>query len=289
MLAGTLALVGTLLGSCGDVAPMPDVDLLVRVAAGKTTVRPGEGIPITVTRVWPRSHEPSPWDDAMLEPLILREPNVTRREDDRRVEETRTWRAYVFRLEDVRVPEVLFASRPKNGEGLSIARSTPITFTVVPELDAENPGAPELPGAAPAGPPPAWRWILVLALVILGFEVVSGRRRRRLRRTLAAQRAAPRVTLETVKARRAITPEALASDLALVVDAVRDHLALSTHVPARARTSEEILGQLLGSPRAEFAAVAGPADEAKFGARTVTPAVLATALERAFALVEGRP
>ena len=71
--------------------------------------------PLTVTRVWRADHEPSPWDASLLEPLILRDEQVTRREARGRIEETRRYRAYVFRLNDVQVPEILFASRPRAG------------------------------------------------------------------------------------------------------------------------------------------------------------------------------
>ena len=273
---------------CGGEAPMPDGDLLVRVAASKTTVHPGEGVELTVTRVWLRSHEPSPWDDAALEPLILRDEQVRRREDDRRIEETRTYRAYVMRRADVQVPEVLFASRPREGDGLSIARSTPLAFTVVPQVDDENPGRPELPGSPPAGPTAVWIWAALLGLLMLGFEVVAGRHRWARKRAFAARYRAPREAIEAIRARESTSPEDCARDLADAVDAVRDHVAFTTPVPARARTTEELTAALLGDAARAYADVAAPADQAKFAAAAITPTQLGAALDRALALVGGK-
>ncbi len=280
-----LLCLGTLVG-CGEPDRMPDADLLVRVAAGTTRVHPGEGVPLTVTRVWRADHEPSPWDDAMLEPLILRAEGVERVEARGRIRETRRYRAYVFRRDDVRVPEVVFASRPKTGGAVSFARSSPISIRVVPEVAAENPGAPELPGDPPAGPPPAWLWVLGLGLLIAGFEAVAWRHRRGLYARAEARRLAPLRTLRAIEARAATAPADVAADMAATLDAVRDWIAWRTGVPARARTREEIFALLHAPRRAAWDAIAAPVDASKFAAVQATPETLAATVARALAFVE---
>ena len=276
-----------LLGSCGETQPLPDVDLLVRVEAGATTVRPGQGIPLKVTRVWRADHEPSPWDDASLEPLILRDEVVTHREGNGRIEEVRQYRGYVFRLEDVSVPEIVFASRPRDGGAISLARSTPVAFTVTPELDPENPGPPEGPGEAPPGPPPVWTWLGVMLAIIAGFEVLAWRRRRGTARAWADRRAAPARELQRLRSEPTDTPEQRRAVLAAAMDAVRDDIALRTGVPARARTSEEITALLAGAPA--WDALATVADRSKFAGGHVDGATLADVLDRAIAFVESDP
>ena len=282
-----LALLAILLAGCGEVERVPDADLLVRVAAAKTSVRPGEGIPLTVTRVWRASHEPAPWDDAFLEPLVLRDERVERREAGGRIQETRRYRAYVFRREDVRVPEVVFASRPKAGGAVAWARSTPIELRVVPEVDADDPGAPELPGAAPPAPPPAWLWAFVLGLLVAGFELVAWRHRRAGRLAAEARRLAPSRALHAIRKREASEPAEVARDLVATLDAVRDAIAWRTGVPARARTREEIHGLLAGEGRAAYEAMAAPVEASKYAGTAPTAAVLRATVDRALTFVEG--
>lgn len=282
--ASTPVLVG-----CGETHPMPEVDLLVRVEAATTSVRPGQGVPVTVTRVWRRDHEPSPWDDAALEPLILRDERVSRREGRERVLETRRYRAYVFRLDDVQVPEIVFASRPKAGGPIAIARSTPLALTVRPELDPERPGPPEGPGEAPPRPAPAGMWVGVLLLLVAAFEGLVWRARRRVLRAERARRAAPAATLRALRAKASTDPEACRADLAVAVDAVRDHLAMATGVPARARTTEELASVLDADMAARWCAFAAPADRARFAGDAVDADALVAALDRGLAIAEGDP
>lgn len=274
---------------CGEVQPMPEVDLLVRVAAGKTRVHPGEGVALTVTRVWRTDHEPSPWDDAVLEPLVLRAAHVSRRAGGGRIEETRRYRAYVFGLEDVVVPEVVFASRPKGGGALSLARSAPLALRVSPVLDPKAPGPPEPPGKRPAGPVPPWLWGGVLLLLVAGFEFVAWRGRHTVRQARAARLGAAARTLEALRARAARTPADCRADLTAAVDAVRDHLAVAEGLPARAWTSEEIEHALRDPDASSWRLLAAGADRTKFADAPVRADELQAALTRALALVRAEP
>ncbi|MDA1195261.1 MAG: hypothetical protein O2894_08755, partial [Planctomycetota bacterium] len=117
------ALLGCLLlvGGCGEPVAFPPGDLFIGLAPEAPRVRPGAGIPLTVTRVWRTDHEPAPWDDAVLAPLTLRDERIATTTLGGRVMEQRHYRAYAFALKDVVVPEIVFAAH-RDGV-LSVARS----------------------------------------------------------------------------------------------------------------------------------------------------------------------
>ncbi len=279
-----LALV--LLACCGErQAPLPAVDLQIRLVAGARTVRPGEGFTLDVVRTWRKELDPSPWDDGMLSPLVVREDAVERRADGRRIQETRRLRAYAFSLGDVRVPAVPFAGRPKDGGELRIAAAKPLRLRVEPELDPADPGAPELPGGLPEEDA-AWPlWLALLAGLALGGLLAW---RRRLARSVHAERlpSEPEIPAEVraqealarIRAQEAPDPVADAEAVACVV---RSFVAERFGLAADRRTTEE----LAVVPGVE--PVLARCDRVKFGAQVPTLAQRASLLDVAEAFVRG--
>lgn len=175
-------LLAFLLPACGGRNPIPEVDLQVSVHVGAERVHPGEAFPLTVTRIWRKDIEPSPWDDGMLSPLVVRAEGTARTEDELRVRERLYFRAYAFSLASVKIPPVLLVGRSIGGSGRVLARSEPIALTVEPVLEAAAPGEAELPDVPPA-PGRSRSPLLVLLLTVLavlaGAALVARRRRAR--------------------------------------------------------------------------------------------------------------
>ncbi|MHC4818686.1 MAG: hypothetical protein ACYTF8_11590, partial [Planctomycetota bacterium] len=151
----SLLLALALAAACGDETSIADVPL--EISAGTAEVELGKGFPLTVVRTWRRGQTPAAWDDEALVPLEVRLLETTRREDDRRVEETRHYRGYAFSLTDVRVP----------GLELRVKRA----------LDPASPGPAELPGEPLAEPSSRWPWAAVGVTVFAAFVLLLRRRR----------------------------------------------------------------------------------------------------------------
>lgn len=257
--------------SCGDgAAPITASDLTVRVRFAKNTVAPGEGVAVEVVRVWNKSLDPSPWDDAMLSPLSVRTVSVTRREDAQRVEEARRLHAYAFTRKDVAIPAIPFAGRPADGGDLKVAATRPLVLRVRPEVEAAAPGPPELPEPLPA---PALPWLLLALLVGAA--------------TLAI---AARWGLEAAPAPAASPIPGLADagrDPAAVAHAIRAFVSARCGVPALLRTTEETLAALPREAGA-LAAVLGPCDRAKFARENLSDADVDAVVEAARSWLEAR-
>lgn len=226
------------LAACGaEREPIAAVDARIRLEASRREVHPGQGFQLTAVRVWRKGCEPSPWDDALLSPLVLRAEGVETREDARRVEETRRFRAYVFSRKDVTVPAVPFAARPDDGSELRIAASRPLRLSIVPQVDADDPGAPELPGDLPGSGFPWWVLLGVLVLVQGGFLLLL--RRRRPGEAPPAPPPDPRAEaltrLETIQRTGDVD-----TDMQALTAALRGYIAERDGMPARARTTEEL-------------------------------------------------
>ncbi len=226
------------LAACGaEREPIAAADARIRLEASHREVHPGQGFRLTAVRVWRKGFEPSPWDDALLSPLVLRAEGVETREDGRRVEETRRFDAYVFSRKDVTVPAVPFAAKPDDGSELRIAASRPLRLSIVPQVDADDPGAPELPGDLPGGGFPWWALLGVLVLLQGGFLLLL-----RARRPAAAPPAPPRdpraealAQLETIQRSGDVD-----ADMQALTAVLRGYVAQRDGVPARARTTEEL-------------------------------------------------
>jgi len=128
------------LAACGDATPIADVPLRITAATGEIEL--GKAFPLTVVRTWSKD-EAQKWSDEALAPLEARLQETSRREDRRRVEETRRYHAYAFGLADV---------------------SEPVTLDVKRALDPKSPGPPELPGDLLSEP---FSWWLATGLAAL--------------------------------------------------------------------------------------------------------------------------
>ncbi|MHC4933335.1 MAG: hypothetical protein ACYTGV_14215 [Planctomycetota bacterium] len=146
-----------LAAACGDREPLSDRPL--RVTAGREEVGFGEGFPLAVVRTWGKDESPAEWTEDLLAPLSVRLVETARREDERRIEETRHYVAYAFTLGSLALP----------------VSGSPLT--VKPALDPDAPGPAELPREPFPAPTPWYLWPLggLLALVLLTLLV---RRRR---------------------------------------------------------------------------------------------------------------
>ena len=246
------------LTACGGPGAIPEVDLGVHVAVGRTSVTTGEGFPVTVTRIWRKDVEPSPWDDGMLSPLVVRPVETERREDRLRIEEVRRFRAHAFSLEAVTIPPVLFVGRSIGGSGKVIARSEPISLDVVPTLPAEDPGKPELPDI-PTPEPERWGWAIGLFLLIslLGRWWWS-------RRTPQVASPDPAAEAREHLTRLRATEGEPIEDLLLATLWFRRGLGARLQLPAERRTSEELVAALPSAERDTVARLFAPVDRLKF-------------------------
>jgi hypothetical protein len=232
-----------LLAACGADAPLPPVDLQVRVIGGAGEVRFGEGFPLQVVRVWHRELVPDAWRDEALAPLVVRLQQTARREDRERIEETRSYRAHLFQLGDVVLPPVRFRAQPAGGGPPRIAASAELRFTVRSQLAADD-AAIELPGELLPLPANGLWPIAGLALLLL----LGALRLRSRRRPAPVPLAPPPAPDESARARiaalRAQAPRGAGELQAWYVEAaalLRDHLAARFRLPAAERTTDELL------------------------------------------------
>ena len=256
------------LAACGRSGSIAEVDLLVSVSAGQTSVATGEGFPLTVTRIWRKDIEPSPWDDGVLSPLVVRAGETRRREDRLRVEETRTFRAYAFTLEDVSVPSVLFVGRSIGGSGKLLARSEPLSLRVAPALEAKAPGAPELPSVPrPVQPVGTTLAILLLVLVVVAAFYLRGWLGRTSRLTVGVAPQGEEQALALAQLARLSTRSVdLVSSVTRMADLLRQFVGVHYQVRLQGHTSEEILEALPEAPRAPLGDLLAACDRVKFAA-----------------------
>jgi hypothetical protein len=243
-----------LAAACGEATPIPDRPL--RITAGAPEVELGKAFPLTVVRTWHKGDAPAAWDDAALAPLEVRLLETSRREDDRRVEETRRYLGYAFSLADVSLP----------GLELRVRRA----------LDPEAPGPAELPGDLLPEPSPWRAWAAVGAILLALFALfmwMSSRRRRS-----AAAAPAPAVgppapgphvrALERLARLRGRQPQGREEISAFYVEAsqvVRDYVGERFAVHATVMTTEELVGV-----SAPLTRVLPPCDLVKFARHVAT-------------------
>ncbi len=166
-------LLAALAASCGGGGPIPGPDLALRVAAARADVEFGRPFPVTVVRTWTRDLVPAEWSDAALAPLVVRTLGTARREDGRRIDETRRLLARAFRTGEVSIPAPLFEARPRDGGPALAARGDALVLQVRPALDPAAPGPPEFPEGPLGVPPPRWPWVAAFAaLAASGFLLV---------------------------------------------------------------------------------------------------------------------
>jgi len=141
----TFLLILAFLSACGDTTPISDTPLSIRAAVREVAL--GQAFPLTVVRTWRKDAAPD-WSDAALSPLRVRLLETSRREDSKRVEETREYEAYAFTLDGVR--------------DVSVRRA----------LDPAAPGPAELPDLPD---PFAW-WPVALGLAAAALLLYRRRR-----------------------------------------------------------------------------------------------------------------
>gem|GEM_PF-1416882 len=275
------------LAGCGGGAPIPNDDLALRVTAGATDVASGVAFPLTVVRVWRKDLVPAAWDERALAPLAVRRTASSRREDDRHVEETRTYRAYAFAREDVVVTPAPMIARALDGGPERRAEAPPFSLRVRPLLDAAAPGVPELP-AWPS--PPAFPWLAVAGggLLVAAAAVAARLRRARVAPAPAPAPGAPAAPpgpsaadvatsiLVAIAARDEGTADDRRGDAVAITEVVRRYVADRFGVPTARRTSAEVLalplGALDGEARSALRTVFARGDAVKFADHVPTPA-----------------
>ena len=290
LVAAAVVLAATLGPGCEPGAPIPEVDLLVRVATDAAEVEVGRPFTLTVVRVWTKDLVPTAFDERALAPLAVARADVSTRDDDRRVEETRRYRARAFTLDDVTLAGVAFAAVPAKGGVARTTKAAPLRLHVKPSLDPRAPGAPEGPGPLPARP---FSWVLLGLLGLLAFLVGSvgttlALRHRRRRAALPAP-AAPTTpagpapdavaaaALAALRAREATTPDARCAQVVEAAETVRAYVTARFGVRAQERTSRELVAALVATGRMDegariaLAHVVGPADFVKFADRAPSP------------------
>jgi hypothetical protein len=272
-----LCLVFLVLAACGGpAAPIPEVDLDLRVIAEAEEVVLGKAFPLTVVRVWSKGLEPVEFDEAVLAPLEVRLESTSRREDDRRIEETRRYLAWAFTPGTLRISGPTLRARP-HGEGpeREVAAGR-LTVRVRGELDPEAPGEPELPGGLMSEPLP---WTVFAAggaavLAALGLLVLKTRRRSPETVPAAPAYDAPPTpapherALARIAGLRGMSPESREEILALHVEVaalLREYLAERYAVPTVRMTTEECLLVPPIAPRSRLEAALRPCDLVKFG------------------------
>ena len=280
-----VALLALLAGGCGDGAPIPAVDLQIRVTAEVEEVELGIGFPLTVVRVWDRDLEPARWLDDELAPLAVELLEVARREDDRRVEETRRYRAHAFEPGEVTVAAPSFRARPKAGGAVRVATAASVVVRVRPSLGPGDPGPAELPRGPfpPATSPVVWIALALLASGVIGLIVV--RRRRRVEPDLGEETGLPRAEpppvgphdrafarIENLRGRSPETREEIEAFHIAAAAVVRDYLRERFSLPAREWTTEQcVAAPAIGAePKVSLADALSRCDLVKFARRLPT-------------------
>jgi hypothetical protein len=263
----SLLLLLALAAACGEEAPIPAAPLTITAAAPEVEL--GKAFPLTVVRTWSKGHTPAPWDDAALAPLEVRLLETSRREDGRRVEETRRYRGYAFSLTDVRLP----------GLELRVKRA----------LDPKSPGPAELPGEPLPEPTSRWPLWAVGAALLGAFVLLL--RRRRAPPTLAAPAPAPEppppgphvLALERIDRLRGQEPHGRDEISAFYIEAsglLRDYVGERFNVRADVMTTEELI-----EIQASLARVLPDCDLVKFARHEPTASERERLLDRAEAFV----
>ncbi len=273
--------------ACAEAGPpIPEEELAVRILVDSSEVELGRGFPLTVVRVWEKELLVEDWNEGVLEPLALRPLATTRREDGRRIEETRRYEAYAFAREALEVPAPSFRAWPRAGGPERVASGDLLHLFVKPALPADAAGAPELPGEPlplpapePRGPV-SWmaRGLLLLALLLVAYAV-----RRRVLRARALREAAlaaasvpaapapPHLrALERLARLRELEPRTAEELDAFHVEAsalVREFLEERFAIRAPEMTTQELLagGRGLTVERELLSRVLTGADRVKFG------------------------
>jgi len=241
---GALALFSAACDGGGGNAPQGEV--AVRVTAGATAIDFGKAFPLEVVRAWDARLVVDEWDDRALAPLVVRLESATRRDDGRRVVETRRYAAYAFERGEVTVPAPSVTARPPGGGRERTATGEALRLEVRSSLGAEEPGAIEPPTTELMEEPRRWVLPVAVAAAIAAAVAVAWARRRR---PVAAVEVAPRGAspreraMARIAALRARVPRTRDDVREWHVEAaavVRDYLAAEHGIAAPALTTVEL-------------------------------------------------
>jgi len=238
------------LAACDDGAPIAAEDLLVSVTLGVNELEFGRAFPVTVVRVWDKDLEPEEWRDELLAPLSVELEETSRREDARRVEETRRYTGRAFTLDDVIVPPLTVRATALGGGDDRVFTVDGPALHVKPSVDREEPGPPELPSGLLSEPAP-WSFILAGGLAALALIVLLIRRARHRATPAPTEPEAPPVpvahgaiALRRLAALRELSPSSPAEIVAFYVetaDVLRAYVAGRSAARLEHTTSEELV------------------------------------------------
>ncbi len=289
----SLTLASLTLAACGPDALLSDRDLDIRLVTETTEVQVGEGFALDVVRAWRRNLAPDAWDDGLLDPLVVRTQTVQRDDDGRHIRETRRLLAYAFTSGELSIPGPTLTAAPVEGGAARTARADSLTLHVTTELDAAEPGDPELPGGPISGESPWIWWLLLGAAGLVGMALMA--RARRVDLVVGSEVALPpTVSLSTHALERIATLRGMADVEALhdgVALTLREYLAAARGIGSPQSTTEELLRAAtpeLAGPHADaLSELLRRCDGVKFAARRPPETACAKLLDDAVELVGG--
>jgi hypothetical protein len=290
-----LLLLLLLVPACGDRAPIPDEELLLRIEADVDEVALGEGFALRVVRVWEKDLEPVSLEDDALAPLTVRLLETRRREDGRRVEETRLYRAHAFTLEPFAVTLPSLRAVPRGGGAERVVSGNRLALRVRRNLDPADPGSPDLPGG-PLTEPQRWPlWSAAGLAALAAVAVLLLVRRRRAPTAEAAAPAAPEAEPPSGPVERALAriarlrassprgPEEVLDFHREAAALTRDYLAERFGLSVTPMTTEECHESVASLP----AEILAPCDLVKFARHPSGETERGRVLDAAEAFVRG--
>lgn len=242
-----LALLCLGLGACEERAPIPSEELRLTLVGPSEPVTTGKAFPLTVVQVWSKAlpvGEMLPLEGRVFAPLVARLEESERRESATHVEVTGHYRAYALTRTDVTVPPVTW--EVSSGPELDLKSTTPpLRVRVRPELDAAQPGEPEIPDELLAEAENRLPWAVACTVLLLAVATWIGRRHRARVGATEPTPPAPLPGPEAFLARlRAIEAGDPAQQVLALAALLREEVALRLGVPTESRTSPETLHAL---------------------------------------------
>ena len=232
----------------GLVSLASTTDFHVEARFDRDAVEFGEALEVRLHRAWPTSWRIEPWDETAFHPLVLELVDRSLDESTERSEEVLVFRARAFSLTDVALePVTITALDPRTGESHT-ASTAPLSLTVRPAVDRDQPGEIEAPSGlldVPSARSVLLPWtvggVVTLAFAAALFALARRERARAAARGAREQRERRLRARITELERRLSAPTLEVHGFASAVAAlVRDALAERFAIPARALCREEL-------------------------------------------------